>query len=112
MDCPICYIPITKKDKFTILNCDCSTVYHNHCIDKWLKIEKSCPTCRKKWIPPKLSTQNDNTNNRVPRRRNAMTPEMARDLTNRLFLESIGVNSNRYTLEDIENYEIDTEINI
>ena len=41
-----------------------------------------------------------------------MTPEMARDLTNRLFLESIGVNSNRYSIEDIENYEIDTEISI
>ncbi len=111
MECPICYTKIKQNDKFTILNCSCSTVYHNKCIDQWLLYNNSCPTCRKKWIPPKLSSQT-NLNNRVPRRRNAMTPEMARELTNRLFLESIGVNSSIHNSNHLENYEIQTEISI
>tara|TARA_B100001093_G_scaffold473673_1_gene497756 strand:- start:1027 stop:1362 length:336 start_codon:yes stop_codon:yes gene_type:complete len=111
MECPICYTKIKQNDKFTILNCNCSTAYHNKCIDEWFSYNNSCPTCRKKWIPPKLSSQ-PNQNNRVPRRRNAMTPEMARDLTNRLFLESIGINSSRHNIDNLENYEIETEINI
>ena len=114
MDCPICYTSITENSRFTILSCNCSTMYHTECINKWFLNEKSCPTCRKKWIPRKFNKRLDNTNtgqdNRIRRRRNAITPELARILTDRLFLESIGINSSIHSYNT--GYTIDTEIEI
>ena len=54
MDCPICYQKIKKTDPFSIINCNCKNTYHSSCIDNWLNLNKSCPTCRKCFIKPVL----------------------------------------------------------
>ena len=110
MDCPICYNKITKNESFTILNCMCQTFYHSKCIDIWLKNNNSCPTCRKIWIKPNLRRNIDN--NPIRRRRNAMTPDIARMLTSRLFLESIGINSSNFSNTNLPSPTIDFEIDL
>jgi len=66
-------------------------MYHTECINFWFKKARSCPNCRKKWIPnPFLHIRDSN------QRRNALTPQLAEELQHRLFLESIGVNSSQY----------------
>ena len=116
MDCPICYNNKKKNDKFTILNCKCPTIYHNKCIEIWFSSSNSCPTCRKKWNKPTLSSRLSNTennqNNRIRRRRNAITPDIARELTESLFMESIGINSSIHNYADLENYQVETEIHV
>ena len=47
MDCNICFNKITNQ--LTILNCNCKSVYHDDCINKWLAKKYNCPTCRKKF---------------------------------------------------------------
>jgi len=37
------------------LNCipcigQCHHIFHEHCIDRWLKNENRCPVCRKDWV--------------------------------------------------------------
>ena len=44
-NCAICLDKIT--DNFSILNCKCKIMYHSKCIEKWLLINKKCPTCNK-----------------------------------------------------------------
>jgi len=105
MDCPICYQKIKKTDPFSILNCNCKNIYHSNCIDIWLNQNKSCPTCRKYFNKPLLKR----LRNRIPRRRNAMTPDVAQELSRRLFQESIGINSNLYT--NISSPDFDYTIN-
>lgn len=39
----------TLKTKFCFLTCNCDTVYHPECINKWLSINKKCPTCNKRF---------------------------------------------------------------
>ena len=93
MECPICYTSIKNEQEFVILNCECKNSYHKLCIEKWHNTNNSCPTCRKKWPIPKFKR----SNKPVKKRRNAITPELARILTDRLFLESIGINSSNYS---------------
>lgn len=54
--CPICY-----TDKYTpnnyMVQTSCNHFYHRECIKKWLKINKSCPTCRRKLI---FSSEDEN----------------------------------------------------
>lgn len=47
MECAICRNEIEKE--FVILNCSCHNSYHGKCIEKWIKKDRSCPTCRKRW---------------------------------------------------------------
>lgn len=42
-ECVICFLPI--KNNFAVL--DCNHYYHCDCISEWIKINKSCPVCRK-----------------------------------------------------------------
>ena len=105
MDCPICYQKIKKTDPFSIINCNCKNTYHSSCIDNWLNLNKSCPTCRKCFIKPVLKR----LRNRLPRRRNAMTPEISQELSRRLFQESIGINSS--VIINNSSFNIDYTIN-
>jgi hypothetical protein len=45
MECSICQEKLTNYLVQT--NCECNYSYHQHCLSKWLKISRSCPTCRK-----------------------------------------------------------------
>ena len=98
MDCFICSENITNNDNFTILLCDCPYAYHIQCIEKWLKINSSCPNCRNKWSDKNYNSKK--LNEHIRRRRNATSLDetQAQELQHRLFLESIGINSsqNRY----------------
>ena len=42
-ECSICYEDIEEKDK-KILNC--GHIFHNKCINNWIKINPICPYCR------------------------------------------------------------------
>ena len=53
MNCTICCENIKSNEKFVILSCKCPYSYHENCLSKWLKMSKSCPTCRNKWIAKK-----------------------------------------------------------
>ena len=48
MECSICHEELNKCIIFT--TCQCCHGYHKKCIEKWLKISRSCPTCRKTFI--------------------------------------------------------------
>ena len=45
--CVICMMPLYDK---TIT--PCSHVFHKRCLQKWLKIKKSCPVCRSQIVKP------------------------------------------------------------
>ena len=49
MECSICHQNLTNYIVHT--NCQCNHSYHKKCIEKWLNISRSCPTCRKTFIP-------------------------------------------------------------
>lgn len=42
-NCPICLDPILESEK---LNIPCSHTFHITCINKWKKINTTCPICR------------------------------------------------------------------
>ena len=44
-ECLICMEKFEYKKYKRILKC-CNNIYHKKCIDKWLKKNSSCPTCR------------------------------------------------------------------
>ena len=44
-ECLICMEKFAYKKYKRILHC-CNNIYHKKCIDKWLKKNSSCPTCR------------------------------------------------------------------
>lgn len=46
-DCPICTEQVVQKG-VTIKDCSCKMVYHKECIEKWLQLNNSCPSCRLK----------------------------------------------------------------
>ncbi len=43
-DCVICLSKINNNDKVKIL--DCKHKFHEECINGWLEIDNTCPTCR------------------------------------------------------------------
>ena len=45
-DCIICFEKLKNHD-IKILNCNCKTIYHAKCINKWLDEQDACPMCRK-----------------------------------------------------------------
>lgn len=81
VNCPICCEKIGNK--FVILSCQCHNLYHTICIDKWIQIDNSCPTCRQKWTPHPFSSIK--LNNKI-----------LEEIRRRLRLESIGINSGRF----------------
>jgi hypothetical protein len=44
--CPICLEPSTIITTATC-DCDCKTLFHRHCLNKWLQRASTCPCCRK-----------------------------------------------------------------
>ena len=49
-ECLICLEKFEYKKYKRILKC-CNNIYHKTCIDKWLKKNSSCPTCRYDLLP-------------------------------------------------------------
>jgi len=47
VECCICILGFNENDEVRILPCNDSHIFHKICIDKWLKQNKNCPTCRK-----------------------------------------------------------------
>lgn len=45
-DCPICFAEFEEKEKVCELECPGKHIYHEDCIRTWIKVQKSCPTCR------------------------------------------------------------------
>ncbi|KAE8732273.1 RING-H2 finger protein ATL20 [Hibiscus syriacus] len=43
--CPICLSEYQPKETLRTIP-DCNHYFHAHCIDKWLKMNASCPLCR------------------------------------------------------------------
>ena len=93
MSCIICLQKIHSN--FNILNCPCPYTYHAKCINTWLEKNRSCPHCRKTWVKNPFNEINM-VQYGLPSRRNAIDPSTVTELQNRLFLESIGVNSSLY----------------
>jgi hypothetical protein len=44
-NCSICFELFNNNDNVIILNCN--HVYHNNCINEWVKYKSECPICRK-----------------------------------------------------------------
>jgi len=42
--CGICLVNFIQSD--VILIYPCAHIYHSHCMDQWLQIKTTCPTCR------------------------------------------------------------------
>ena len=58
MECNICLHVIS--DEFVYTKCKCkNTVFHKKCLDKWLKISRTCPFCKCKFrsIPKKYTNE-------------------------------------------------------
>jgi len=47
MICNICLDQVVNE--FFSLSCECDYLYHNKCIEEWLRTEKKCPKCEKEW---------------------------------------------------------------
>ena len=57
LKCKLCKNNLIKKciDCENIKDCKvskgmCDCLYHNHCIQKWITINKHCPNCENEWI--------------------------------------------------------------
>ncbi|KAH7280967.1 hypothetical protein KP509_36G022800 [Ceratopteris richardii] len=57
-DCPICISGFTAEDLVRVLP-PCQHIFHVTCVDPWLSLRSSCPTCREEvqLQPPPLSRQ-------------------------------------------------------
>lgn len=82
MNCIICDEKIYKKDIFISLSCMCPYIYHEICINTWLKINNSCPNCRYKWKKNPFINYGNKFH--------------LEELEKRLFYESIGLQINDY----------------
>jgi hypothetical protein len=51
-DCAICLQSIDDPYKKK-LDCNCNYIYHTNCINRWLRENPSCPTCRKQFTLPR-----------------------------------------------------------
>lgn len=49
-ECSICLDTVELDEQITIIPCGCIQLYHPPCILSWLKINPSCPSCRKEFI--------------------------------------------------------------
>ena len=58
MECNICLSSINTE--LVYMNCSCKhTIFHKTCLDKWLKISRTCPFCKYNYksVPKKFSTE-------------------------------------------------------
>lgn len=46
-NCAICFDEVEEKG-FRLPVCECKTIYHKTCLEQWVKLHPSCPTCRTK----------------------------------------------------------------
>ncbi len=63
-ECSICLNPVrhTRSSK----QLECGHLYHKECIDTWMKVGDTCPTCRHRTAPKfkvTLTVENTATNN-------------------------------------------------
>ncbi|KAL8239124.1 hypothetical protein R6Q59_015691 [Mikania micrantha] len=63
--CCICLAKYVNNDELTELHC--SHFFHKNCVDKWLKINASCPLCKSQVGETVLSSQTEATFNNVSR---------------------------------------------
>jgi len=62
--CPICLSEMCIGEQARMLRCN--HIFHKQCVDEWLRVNASCPTCRKPiFEQPGEGTRNDNNNNTV-----------------------------------------------
>ena len=45
--CSICITPYREGEVIKLMPCNKKHIFHKCCIDKWLKHNKACPTCRR-----------------------------------------------------------------
>jgi len=57
--CPICLSDLVVGEEARLLTC--KHLFHRACVDEWLQVNASCPTCRKLIFPPNNSNSS-NTN--------------------------------------------------
>jgi len=58
--CPICLSDLVIGDSARVLSC--THIFHKQCVDEWLRVNASCPTCRKRIIEgPEPVTSNNPT---------------------------------------------------
>lgn len=57
--CLICSEPIDDPKTLMKLACGCYSHYHKDCISKWLLVNNSCPTCRKKMYYIKIDNKEE-----------------------------------------------------
>ena len=59
--CPICLSEMVVGETARKLRCD--HMFHKQCVDEWLRVNASCPTCRKRIIDENSgSGSNEETN--------------------------------------------------
>jgi ribosomal protein S27E len=47
--CPICLNELVAGEEARLLLCH--HMFHRQCVDEWLRVNASCPTCRKSILP-------------------------------------------------------------
>jgi len=52
--CVVCLTDMAKGEKIKIL--PCTHIFHIKCIDKWLKVNKLCPICKRNIEEPVSNT--------------------------------------------------------
>jgi|TARA_B110000483_G_scaffold83044_1_gene103127 hypothetical protein len=57
-ECLICLEKFEYKKYKRVLKC-CNNIYHKTCIDKWLKKNSTCPTCRHDYLKEENEEQNN-----------------------------------------------------
>ncbi len=88
-DCPICFNNMKHRVvKYTI----CKHIFHKSCLNKWLKIKSSCPSCRSH---VKLSQENKDDEEF----------ESIRDLLNSINLDILSLGALLTLSDSIENEE-------
>ena len=45
-ECVICFMPYEADDQVVTLPCDTRHIFHENCIETWLKSNNSCPLCK------------------------------------------------------------------
>lgn len=46
-ECVICFAAFELNDEIIPLNCDVRHSFHSACLKRWLRINNTCPICRK-----------------------------------------------------------------
>ena len=54
--CPICLSDLLVGEEARVLTC--KHLFHRACVDEWLQVNASCPTCRKLIFPPASGSGN------------------------------------------------------